>query len=306
MSRTAAHSPGARETLRAALALAAACLRTLPAELAFAAADDPLRLDLPPLLAPGAEIDPAALRATGALYLQAELEQTGLLAMAERLAAAAPELALPIAAARRLDELARHARDSYDAGRRQRLFAALFGLGPAATLEQGSAVNRGFEQVFAACCAAAVRAGLAAGFASPADTSLDAMVRRAAVALVLNLAPRQNGSVLFAGRRIGEQLQRAVEILGDPAVGALVGGRGLWDTLRKLQGDGAPDLGRRVTRGRSGLALFNALAGLLPELAAAPPRRPLLAAGSPAFSQAAQWLAATGLTVLPAAERWPA
>src|SRR5207244_494696 len=48
--------------------------------------DDPLQLNLPPLLAGPDIITPDALRGLAAMYLQAELEQTGLIVVVELLA----------------------------------------------------------------------------------------------------------------------------------------------------------------------------------------------------------------------------
>jgi len=78
---------GADQVFLRAMALAAGCLRADAAVLAAAAAADPLRLDLPPLPAGSrdASITPASLRALAALYLQANLEDAGIVTVAELL-----------------------------------------------------------------------------------------------------------------------------------------------------------------------------------------------------------------------------
>ena len=89
---------------------------------------------------------------------------------------------------------------------------------------------------------------------------------------------------------------QAIDLLNDPGIGSLVQARGLWDTLRKILGSEAPDFGRYVNRGQSGLRLFDWIASSLPALRSdAPAGQPLLTAGSPAVAWASTWLAATGI-----------
>jgi len=261
-----------------------------------AAQDDPLRLDLPGLIEPrGSSPSPDLLREMALLYHQAELEQAGLLAAAEAVAEARGAFSLPRAAAHKLEELARQTREVPAARERALLFGRLFGLGPAATLDADVAENRDFQRLFASFCLGLLRYAAEHRPGRQPGPLLEASLRRSATDLVLNLWPRANGHAVLEKDRIQRQLRRAVDALSDPAIGAALGSRGLWGTLRRVLGDAAPDLGRILARAESGAPLLTTLAGLLPELAADRSGRPLLPADSPAYAQAARWLDATGL-----------
>ena len=74
--------------LERSLLISSACLNGHLASMALANGHDPLRLNLPPLLSGeenGLTPSETALRAMAAIYLQAELEQTGLIIVAEAL-----------------------------------------------------------------------------------------------------------------------------------------------------------------------------------------------------------------------------
>ncbi|MES1245542.1 MAG: hypothetical protein ABUT39_28310 [Acidobacteriota bacterium] len=281
-----------------ALALAAGCLRAVPAaHLALAAGDDPLRLELPPLLDPRATgPSPAALRGLSALYLQAEMEQAGILIATEALADARAGLALPVPAAAKLEDFVRQAREVPGFPDRARLYARLFGLGPAA-IGSGAAVNHAFQQIFATWCLGLLRYAAEHRPGRVPGPTREAALRASTLELVLNLAPRADGHALLAGRRIEGQLRRAIAVLSDAGVGGALGmgTLGLWQTLRRVLGDATPDLGRLIARGESGVALLASLPDLLPELQASRPGRPLLPAASPLYVHASRWLEATGL-----------
>lgn len=276
------------------LALARACLNG-PLALAFDA-DDPLRLDLPPLLgADSGGLSPQALRAVAALYFQAELEQAGVIPVAELLVEARLQQAFgSVRVAEKLEAFAQRGRGRwYDRAHRQQLFARLFGTGPAATNDAGATVNREFEQRLAGLCLALARYAADLRFSSGASSGSEAAVRTAAVGLLSNLAPRQFGNTLIAGRLIQEELQAAIDLLNDPEVGALFGVRGLWPTLRQILGDQAPDLQRLVDRAQAGLRLIEWLAAALPQLTNS--AGPLPLPEPSIFASAATWLQATGL-----------
>src|SRR5262245_40028073 len=152
MTEAAMEDTQTRLRLPESLALAEACLRTLPQ--AFGLVDnDPLQL--PPLLTPGREpaLSAQALRAMAAMFLQSELEQACVIAVVELIAEA--RLRLDIAsqsAMRGLEDFAQRARDSYNRTQRETIFARLFGTGGAATAGRGADVNNDFQQVFAAFC----------------------------------------------------------------------------------------------------------------------------------------------------------
>jgi hypothetical protein len=284
--------------LRRSLALAKACLWSMPTALAITPDSDLLRLNLPPLLASGGEtsLTPQALRVMAAMYLQAELEQAGIIPVVEMLVQARASLPLRSAsAARKLEEFAQRSSDYYDRGHRELIFARLFGTGGAATSDQGSSINREFQQVFATLCSALLRYADDLSWGQQPGPTREASLRHAALNVLLNLAPRQFGNTLIAARLIGEQLQRSIDILSDPGIGAHFLSRGLWDTLRKILGAQTPDLGRLTTRGQTGLHLLNWLAAAIPALSDARTSRPLVATNDQAFVWAAQWLEATGL-----------
>lgn len=289
--------------LQRSLLLAQASLADAPQAQSMAHGD-PLGLGLPPLLN-GATLaalpTAAALQALAALYLHAELEQTGLILVAEGLAAERSALALRTEqAAARLEQFAEQQRQWYDRGRRMRVFARLFGLGSPV----GGEENTIFQQEFARVCHGIGQMEVELRSSGKPSARTEAALRLALRALLINLGAHQYGDTLLAGRKIQEQLRAAAAILEDPDVGALVQGRGLWDTLRKILGDRTPDLGRLLSRGQSGQRLLTWMALARPNLTQDHPTDSrdgfsrLLPAGSPVFTWAATWLEATGV-ILP-------
>jgi hypothetical protein len=284
---------GMNHRFQRSLLLAQACL----AETAAAPAKgDPLGLNLPSLFNPASEVvpDANALRALASLYLNAELEQTGLVLVAEALAYERAGLALQSEqAVAKLERFAGQQRDWYDRTQRLQLFERLFGLGGTAVSSPTKGANHTFQQQFGHLCHVISQTAEDYHWGQTPGPTREATLRLAARALLFNLASRQFGNTLLAGRKIQAQMQAAIDILDDPNIGGLVRGRGLWDTLRKILGDQTPDLGRLLNRGQSGQRLLTWLALALPALQRDPPGQPLLPAGSPAFVWAATWLEAT-------------
>lgn len=273
---------------------------------ALGAAEDPLHLNLPPVLSTreGGAPTPDALRVMGALYLQAEMEEAGVIPVAELLANARGSLSLTSTrAAGKLEVFAERSRQWYDRAHRSQVFARLFGLGPATGSEAGNTVNGDFQQRLATLCLILVRYGEDYRWSRVVGSTREALLRQTATDLLVNLGLRQFGNTLIAARLIQEQLQHAIDILNDPDIGVLFQARGMWDLLRKILGDETPDLGRLLTRGQSGLRILDWLASVIPQLSESTLSRPLVPTGSPVFVWAAQWLEATGVQVAAPATR---
>ncbi len=281
------------------LALAEECLRDVSLAVATVG-HDPMEIQLPPLLnsqsGTRSLLSPEALRVFAAMYLESELEQTGVIAVTEALAAARDRLSLnSVTAARLLDEMFVRRNEFPDRQQRELLFARVFGTGAGATVERGNAINSDFEQLLATLCLALVRYSTETNWNLPANPVREVAVRRAAIALLVNLSSRQFGNTLIMGPQVAALLQRSVAILGDASVTAFFQTRNMWDTLRALLGDRPPDLGRLITRGQSGMRLLRWLAGRISDLMDERQVRSMLAKGEPAFLWASSWLEATGL-----------
>lgn len=266
-----------------ALAAAAAPSRHVVAALSGV---DPLRLDLPPL--PGLRIAPEALRTLSALYLAARLEDAGVLPAAEALVAQRAVLRVPVSTAARLEDLARRHQQFVPAAQRAVLFARLFGAGPAAGA--GSAVTAAgarFEPHLAALCSALVEYGRGPlGATNGARTAVELAARDLA-ALAGQVV---GGGATLAVPRLNDHLRRAIALLSDPGIGALVGARGPWETLRALLGPDGPDLRRLIDCGRNGQRVLVWLSGMITAPAGGGP--PI---GIEVVTSAATWLSACGL-----------
>jgi hypothetical protein len=251
-----------------------------------AAGADPLRLDLPPL--PGARAAPEALRAFGALYFAARLEEMGVLAAAEWLVAERALLRVPPVTAAKLEDAARRQTRAFPRERRVQLFARLFGLGAGTTVDPANS-NARFEPMLAALCSAIVVAGPRR--LAPVDRDAVA-VARAGLDLAATAGLAYSGGVGLAVAPINEQLQRAIEVISDGGIGGLVGARGFWPTLRALLAPNVPDLRRLLDCGRHGQRVLRWLADASPNLESAPAAVELV---PDAVASAAAWLGAMGL-----------
>src|SRR5262249_10988885 len=156
-------------------------------------------------------------RVFASLYLAAELEQAGVVPIAELLSDQRDTLNLTsYEAAAKLDDFASRELHWYDRAGRVQLYARLFGLGPGATNDTGTLTNREFVPAFASLCRALTayaRMPLGAGI----EAGLTAAVQESAQALLANIASRSLGNTLLAARRIEDQVRYAVEIVRDPA-----------------------------------------------------------------------------------------
>jgi hypothetical protein len=236
------------------------------------AGHDPLRLDLPVLgPASGDAPTPAMVRVFGSLYLAAELEQAGIVPIAELLADQRETFNLTsYDAAAKLDGFATREHQWYDRAGRVQLYARLFGIGPSATNDTGTLTNREFG-------------------------GIEASALESAEALLANLASRGLGNTLLAARRIEDQVWHAVEILRDPAIGALVGARTLQQTILAILGKDAPDVQRLIDAGTNGQKVLVWLADALPRLSGTQPG-PVIPPNDPIVVTAGLWLDAVGLS----------
>ena len=259
---------------------------------------DVFDISLPP--APGAagDITADAVRAFAGMYLQAELEQAGVLIAAELLAGS--RLQLPIrseTAARKLEAFAIDSRRWLTRDQRDYLFARVFGMGRAPSNAQA---NQDFQRLLLAWCAAVQAYDEETQWTSgaPGGIRLE-RVRVAAAALTSNLASRQYGNALVAARQINTSLKQAIDLLGDPGMLQHFRVRTMWDVIRRVFGELTPDIGRLVTRGQAGSRLIawiaDHFAWTTRASAIAPPSVDLRAAA--AF--AAQWMMASGISQTP-------
>ena len=189
-----------RPTLGAALALAE---QVVARGADVPGVDDPLRLDLPNLVRDAGALPSAdAVRILASLYFAAELEQAGVVPIAELLAGQRDSLDLhSYASAARLDEFASHEHGWYDQAGRAGLYARLFGMGPSATNEAGALVNREFQSLLASLCNALAQYGVA----TAGSVVLESAVSQAAYGLLSNLGPRALGNTQLAARRLVAQ-----------------------------------------------------------------------------------------------------
>src|SRR3954470_19997451 len=272
-------------TLHEDLALAASAAAP-PHVAAALAGGDPLRLDLPPV--PGLQQATVALRALSALYLAARLEETGVVQLADWLVQERATLRVPATTGAKLEDMARRARDAYPREQRLLLYARLFGIGPSVGAEPSGAGSR-FEPLLAALCSALV-----------AHARHDLAERAGAIGQAgLELATAAGGvfggGVAYAVPRLNAQLRRAIDLIGDPGIGMLVGTRGFWPTLQRLLEPNAPDVRRLVECGRHGQRVLLWLAPAVPALQSPSAPQPEVPADLAASAEA--WLAATGVPV---------
>jgi hypothetical protein len=248
-------------------------------------------------------VDQSALTALGSLYLQAELEQAGVIPAAEALVDARASLDLATErSAELLEKFARSARNWYDRDSRNKLFARVFGIGPAATATGGASLaNQDFEQRLGALCAALNRYASDEIAGQPAPPVDDAQIRQSANDLLGNLEVRQFGNTLFAVRLIQEELQASIELLKSPEIGALFHVQGFWPTVARILEPDVPDVTRLVERGQAGQHLLTWLGTTLGALGTG--TGALVPPSSPVFQWAASWLEASGVTGTTTRER---
>lgn len=277
--------------MRSALDVLALALRTAQAGLAprahaFGAADDPLRLALPPLPAGPARTPSAdALAAYAALYLHAELEEAHVLPAVEALAGQRYRLALQDRNTMgKLERFAMTARDHPARSERAVIFGRLFGI-----VDGGGADARAdFMQRLLRLATAAVRADLERGrLGGQPGLASQASWQAAAQDLLALVAAQPAAWLVQSARRIHARSLQAFDILGDAGLLRWLLSRSPWESLTKLlPEEGAPQRDAAARRGAAGQALLRALAAT----ATAMPDAETVQA-------AVRWLVASGLPV---------
>ena len=290
-----------RSALGQALCDAGAGLCARPA-LAWAAADDGLRLDLPPLGLPARPaVTTQAAAAWGALYLHAELERAGVLPVVEAVVDSRHTLSLrQPASAQRLEAFARGTPRQHTRSQRAELYARLFGIGDAARVvsrhpsRHPSRID--FMQRLLRHASALLRADIERhriGRISPAG---QAVLRMSAANLLDLLAAQPDAWLLLSAKRIHARTLEAFALLGDEGLRLQLGARSAWHCLRLLadaRGLANADIDLAAQRGAAGQTL---LTGLGPLLAALSDNSRELPAPEAATAFAAlRWMGGLGL-----------
>lgn len=277
--------------MRRALDVLALALRTAQSGLAprawsLAAADDPLRLALPPLPPAGPSTPaPDALAAYAALYLHAELDEARVQPAVEALAEQRHRLALQDRiTAGKLERFALTARDHPARSERGVIFGRLFGMGAG----RGDDVRADFLQRLLRLATAAVRADLERSrLGGQPGLASQATWQAAAQDLLAVVAAQPAGWLVQSARRVHARSLQAFDILGDAGLMRWLHSRSPWESLTKLLPDeGAPQRDAAARRGAAGQAL---LRGLATTATAWPDAETVQAA--------VRWLAASGLPV---------
>lgn len=277
--------------MRSALDMLALALCTAQAGLAqraraMGAAEDPLRLALPPLPA-GAPVTaaPDALAAYAALYLHAELEEARVLPAVEALAEQRYRLALEDRnTAGRLERFALSVRDHPGRSERAVIFGRLFGIVDG----RRDDARVDFMQRLLRLATAAVRVDLERGrLGGQPGLASQATWQAAAQDLLAVVAAQPAGWLVQSARRIHARSLQAFEILGDAGLMRWLLSRSPWESLTKLLPDeGAPQRDAAARRGAAGQTLLRAM----PTAATAMPDADTVQA-------AVRWLVASGLPV---------
>ena len=280
-----------------ALRDAGAGLRARPA-LASAAADDGLRLDLPPLGLPARPtLTAQAAAAWGALYLHAELERAGVLPVVEAVVDIRHTLSLHQAAtAQRMQAFARGTPQQPTRSQRAELYARLFGIGEVARADHRHPSRIDFMQRLLRHASAVLRADIERQHVGRLSPAGQAVLRMSASNLLDLLAAQPEAWLLLSAKRIHARTLEAFALLGDEGLRLQLGARSAWDCLRLLadaRGLANPDMDLAAQRGAAGQTL---LTGLGPLLAALSDNSRELPAPEAATAFAAmRWMGGLGL-----------
>jgi hypothetical protein len=257
-------------------------------------------IDLPGLELPPAQagtIAPAQLRAIATLYLASELEGAGVTPAAEDLVRLARSGALRAdlgEATSLLQEFWLARNDRATTEERQACFAALFGT-PGTARPARTTANDGFEDDLLLLCEALYKLDEQASNPSWGGVAQQARVRSASERVLDGLAASAGGLTVFLAQEILDTIKQSLKILGDPAVVAAFGGRGVRDVVRGvsrlLRRPEANAFDLHVRRGQAGLTIMAWLAEALPLLASG--AQPLVGIDHPVIPAAVDWLEAS-------------
>lgn len=258
--------------------------------------NDPLEINLP---AYGGASPHAVSRETlelmASLYFQAELEQAGIIPIAELLTENRFSLQIRDAEAADLfEQFASRMRSQwYNRQVREQIFARTFGIGAQATGDAGVTVNRSFEPQFGQVCFALERYRMQVRPDSPPGAFV-VPVEVAFRNLVQNLSSRVFGNTLTAATRIQAQLQAALDLLNHRGTTSLFQSQNIWELIRNILGADTPDLQRIITRAQAGLRVIGWMAGNINVIQSGGLQNALFS--QPAvFDWAASWLQASGM-----------
>lgn len=263
----------------------------------FTLNNDPLEINLPSYGGAGPNaVSRETLELMASLYFQAELEQVGIIPIAELLTENRFSLQVRNAeAADMFEQFASSMRSQwYNRQVREQIFARTFGIGAQATSDAGVTVNRNFEPQFGQVCYALERYrsqvqpdSLPGAFIVPVEVAFRNLVQ--------NLSSRVFGNTLTAANRIQTQLQAAINLLNHPGVTMLFQSRNIWELIRNILGADTPDLQRLITRAQSGLRIVGWMSGNLNAIQSGGLQNALFS--QPAvFDWAASWLQASGMS----------
>lgn len=250
-------------------------------------AADPLRLELPAFASalPSAE----SVRTVGALWFDVQLDAAGVIRCAEWLADRRATLSLGSEDRPALEAYSARRGSWLPAPAREQLGGRLFAVGP------GSAAGGAQAARFASALSSLASALVAFGQGDAVPLILDPAVVHSALGLAGVIGALAGGSLAASATALTDQLRWSITLLERPGVSALVGARGFWDAVARMQGEHAPDLRRLLDQGRHGQTLIRWIADSLPALGQDPPFTPavpvsVLAAGS-------AWIRSLGLPV---------
>lgn len=284
--------------LLAALAQGLALAEAAHASARALALDQLGNIDLPDAT-PATADDQAQVRAIAAMYLAAQIEETGLLSTVETLSGIAVSGAVQVdlgSAAGLIETFWQQRNERFRENERRAFYTRLFGEHPgdATASSGGRAVsNEAFENLMIDLGESLYKLdenALSADYGSPhAQNRLVVAARN----LAENLLNNGGGMTAFAAHEILNTIQSAVRILQQHAVQHAFGTSSMWTAVRAIASRYLHldrDTSSFVARGKSGLVLLSWLADVLPHINDA---HPLITLDHPAIGAATEWLEAS-------------